>query len=132
MEQQPNTMFLRLNTGEDLISAVKEKSDGYVLVNPLKIIYSMTSVQDALVLSFAPWIVDGLCTTQEFPIQTHDIITINKATERVVKCYNQFVSRKQKENLDMSDVLEEKEIEMLKAALEQASPLSSDRKKRLN
>lgn len=133
MEHQPNIMFLRLNTGEDLISTVREKSDGYVLVNPLKIIYSVASVQDALVLSFAPWIVDSLCTTQEFPIQSYDIITMNQTTEKVEKCYKQFISRKSKEseNYDMSDLLEEKEIEMLKAALEQASS-NGDRKKRLH
>ena len=39
--KKPNIKFIRLVTGEDVVSEVQESENGLCLVNPLKIIYGV-------------------------------------------------------------------------------------------
>lgn len=83
--------FLRLNTGEDIITelAYEKDTNHYKLTNPLRIVYK----EDALVMAFTPWIYFSICDKQEFPIFPNDVITMADPNREIVGYYKEFIKR---------------------------------------
>lgn len=95
--------FLRLHTGEDIITELtyEKDSNSYTLTNPLRIIYR----QDDLVMAFTPWIYFSICDKQEFPLYPSDVITMADPNKEIIKYYKDFVERMEtaRANLEPGD-----------------------------
>jgi hypothetical protein len=84
--------FVRLNTGEDLITEIIEvKKDDeayYILRNPLKVLY-MSSMRNssALSISLMQWVFHRICEDQDFMIYPMDIVTMGKPSNSMLEYY---------------------------------------------
>ena len=88
--------FVRLNTGEDIITEVmfiRDEAEHYLFINPMKIVYNLGTKPDSLLVAFSPWIFSSICERQEFPIFPNDVITIADPSEDVVDCYWEFIDK---------------------------------------
>ena len=107
--------FLRLNTGEDIITEVvfvKNEGSFYLCINPLKIVYNLGSKPDAMIVAFSPWIFTSICEKQEFAIFPSDVITIADPTTDIVECYKEFVYRIENTKLEMIPVKKQRKQEL--------------------
>lgn len=127
--------FLRLNTGEDIISELvfEKESNYYRLTNPLRIVYK----QDALIMAFSPWVYFSICEKQEFPVFPNDVITMADPNQEIVSYYKEFIrkmedARSQFKEGDFTliekieepeEVLTEAEEEYLREFLENFEPI---------
>jgi hypothetical protein len=126
--------FMRLNTGEDIISEVvlvKNEGNFYLCINPLKIVYNLAARPDSLIVAFSPWVFSSICDKQEFPIFPSDVLTIADPTKALVDCYRTFINKMEKVNLEtkidkvdndefnhLEDEITQEEQEFLKSVLE--------------
>jgi hypothetical protein len=87
----PLIKFIRLNTGEDIISEIvkydQEDEDFYLLVNPLKIIYSISKSHGGISIALMQWIFPRICDKQEFTLYSNDIITMSNPSEQMETYY---------------------------------------------
>lgn len=129
--------FIRLNTGEDLASEVvyyKTNDDEYyVLLNPLKIVYSVSQSRPGyLSLSLLQWVLPEICSKQEFTIYPNDILTMSDASDEMDNYYWESLtkltyleqeksSKKAMEDIDdMFDVeVDDTELSYVKEMLEE-------------
>lgn len=90
-----NVKFIRMTTGEDIISEVidKDEKEKYVLINPLKVVYLLGERPGSLMLSLIEWIFPRICTEQKFEIFSSDIITIGDPSDDIVDYYYDAVGR---------------------------------------
>lgn len=83
--------FVRLNTGEDLVSEVSEVENDdnryYVLHNPMKIIYQMNMKGGGLTISLMQWVFARICDDQDFIVYCNDVVTMNKPTDSLESYY---------------------------------------------
>lgn len=83
--------FVRLNTGEDLVSEVSEIENDdnryYVLHNPMKIIYQMNVKGGGLTISLMQWVFARICDDQDFIVYSNDVVTMNKPTDSLESYY---------------------------------------------
>jgi hypothetical protein len=105
MTFEESIKFLRLSTGEDIISQVIEVTEKdeshYMLVNPLKIIYMTGAKQGRLSISLMQWIFHRVCSTQEFVIYPSDIITLAAPSSGLKEYYTESVEHFQKVREDL-------------------------------
>lgn len=129
--------FIRLNTGEDLASEVvyykTDDDEYYVLLNPLKIVYSVSQSRPGyLSLSLLQWVLPEICSKQEFTIYPNDILTMSDASDEMDNYYWESLtkltyleqeksSKKAMEDIDdMFDVeVDDTELSYVKEMLEE-------------
>jgi hypothetical protein len=129
--------FIRLNTGEDLASEVvyykTDDDEYYVLLNPLKIVYSVSQSRPGyLSLSLLQWVLPEICSKQEFTIYPNDILTMSDASDEMDNYYWESLtkltyleqeksSKKAMEDIDdMFDVeVDDSELSYVKEMLEE-------------
>lgn len=125
LEGQDNPVkFIRLNTGEDIISEVifmESDETHYLFVNPLKIVYNLGKRNDSVILAFSPWIFSSLCEKQEFPVYPNDVLTIADPSEDVTGAYWEFVERMSIERNE--EMIQESEQDFLRGVLESVQQL---------
>ena len=90
--------FVRMNTGEDLVTElafVKEGEVGsyYVFMNPLKIIYSVNQKPGYLSVSLMQWVFPKICDKQEFVIYPSDVMTIAPPSDNMLAYYYTSLER---------------------------------------
>lgn len=101
-----SVQFVRLNTGEDLVSEVSEIENDdnryYIFHNPMKIIYQMNVKGGGLTISLMQWVFARICDNQDFIIYSNDVVTMNKTTDSMESYYWETVGHfdGMKENLD--------------------------------
>jgi len=82
--------FIRLNTGEDIISEITEINYGekssFILKNPLKVLY-VTSKTSSLAISLMQWVFHRICEDQEFRMNSNDIIIMGNPTSSMLEYY---------------------------------------------
>lgn len=87
----PCVKFIRMNTGEDIIAElISHKNDDdefYVLVNPLKIIYTISESHGGISIALMQWIFPRICDKQEFPVYSNDIITMSSPSKQMETYY---------------------------------------------
>lgn len=119
-------MFIRLQTGEDIISEVTEvkKNDEvpyYILSNPLKIVY-MTGNRNSMNITLMQWVFNRVVENQEFMIYPNDVITMAIPTEGLQDYYWDTIDHyNRKMEYDKSKIEEAEQIseeEMLDAVKE--------------
>ena len=99
IQTNDNLRFVRLNTGEDIITELsfiedkENKNTYYVLSNPLKIVYSISKNSDQIGISLLPWVFDRLCATSQFVIFCKDVLTMTIPSDELKKYYVLFNSR---------------------------------------
>lgn len=111
--EQESVKFIRLNTGEDLISEVAEVKSGddwyFTLYNPLKIVYTMGSKPGILSVAMMQWVFPKVVSEQVFNIYPNDVITMANANENFVDyywdCVDHFerIREKQSKNIEFAD-----------------------------
>lgn len=92
MSSDSAVRFVRLKTGDDLISEVVEfenelRQKTYQLINPLKIVYIAGSGQSYMSVAFTPWVIRRMCDKQSFDINSNDILVISEVTEGMDEYY---------------------------------------------
>ena len=133
METANDTVkFVRLVTGEDIISEIMEVDDTtgkhVILYNPLKIMYLASPVSsDKVSISLLEWVFSRISDKQEFKLESRDVLTIAPPTQSLNEYYwdtiEYFARKKAARNIDRSmldDDLEEKLEQILKGNLGQS------------
>lgn len=102
--------FIRLSTGEDLVSEVvevkSEDNQHYVLINPLKILYMTGNKPGILSISLMQWIFHRVCDVQEFTIYPTEVVTMANPSSNLIEYYYDSIEQfeanleKQKKNTE--------------------------------
>jgi hypothetical protein len=97
-EEQFSIKFMRMNTGEDIISEVSVTSDtgGETMMqfrNPLKISYGISQTTGNIVITLMYWIYPKLCNNQIFPIYANDVITIGDPSDNMIQYYINTINK---------------------------------------
>ena len=133
---QPEVMFFRLVTGEDIISLSQEitkgdENDAYFLMkNPMKIIYMQNPMMPSkMAISLMQWVFSRICETQEFKIFETDVITISQPSSSLMEYYHEAVTAMETKpliDLEDPDTFDEDDLEddseMIKSILEHIDP----------
>ena len=117
--------FLRLKTGEDLISEVQETPTTYILLNPCKVMYLKSKKTGYLSISLMQWIFSKMCKEQTFEMDKNEVLVKGEPDETFVEHYwnsvDHFLNSGSKDQIEyddsqMDESLEEK-LEMIKNML---------------
>jgi hypothetical protein len=124
-------LFLRLKTGEDLITEVLEMDKTYILMNPCKVLYLKGSKSGYLSISLMQWVFARICADQTFEIDKNEVLfkTIpeNTLVEHYWSSVEHFMNMESKdkveyessyEEYDDSPMSSEEGIELIKKLLE--------------
>lgn len=90
---EDSVRFVRLVTGEDLISVVtsvdtKDKDPYYILNNPMKVMYTMPSSRPGYYsVALSQWVSSRICEEQDFTLYPTEILTVAKPTEAMIEYY---------------------------------------------
>jgi hypothetical protein len=93
MELKSSVVFMRLNTGEDLVSEVTEVRDSsgkehyYILNNPMKVLYLNGGKTGYMSVSLMQWVFHRICEDQTFNIYPDDVLTVAHPTDRMIDYY---------------------------------------------
>lgn len=118
-EIDPNIKFIRLNTGEDIVSQIVETQSpegiSYTLINPLKIVYTIGSNPSMLQISMMEWIFNKICDVQEFELNPSEILATANPSESMIDYYwrtiNSFAMRKELREKQKENELKEDHID---------------------
>jgi hypothetical protein len=87
--------FVRLTTGEDLITQVTEfisdDDHHYVLMSPMKILY-LTGKTGSMTISLMQWVFNRICDKQTFTIYPEDVLMVADATDDIIEYYWDSIS----------------------------------------
>jgi hypothetical protein len=88
-----NVKYIRLVTGEDIISEVLEVSNEphITLYNPAKMIYSYDG-EGRVRMQLMEWVFSNLVKTNNFALQRRDIILLEDASDSVSSTYLEQVA----------------------------------------
>lgn len=102
--------FIRLITGEDIITGVKavDEDNKYTLVNPLKIVYVIGDRSGVISIGLVQWVFPDVVATQELPLRQTDILTMADPSPDMLKSYRSSLKRLEK-NLSFEFLTEEQE-----------------------
>lgn len=94
--QEADTMFVRLVTGEDLITDIIWTEDNnFIFVNPMKIVYLIGDDPGVLKLTLVQWVFSRISESQEFMVNGDDILTMAPISKELMKYYNETVNTKE-------------------------------------
>jgi len=133
---EPEVMFFRLITGEDIISLSQEipRSDEgdshFLMKNPMKIIYMQNPlIPSKMAISLMQWVFGRICETQQFKVYENDILTISQPSKSLMEYYHEAVTAMETKpmlDLEESDTMDEDDLEddseMIKSILEHIEP----------
>ena len=144
MELEQSVKFVRMNTGEDLISQVTEvrtddDNNYYVLTNPMKLLY-VTGGQTRpgmFSINLMQWVFNRICEDQDFTIYPTEIVTMGNPTKDMIgyywECVDNFYSKLEENKKNTSyvkhddtfeDVNEDSEsLEMLQELINLVRPV---------
>ena len=121
--EENSVKFIRLSTGEDLVSEVLEIDEGdgvfyYQLANPMKVVYMIPSNKPGVFsISLMQWIFNRLCSDQSFTLHPTSIITMGDPTESLIEYYwksvDSFDENKEKLEKNTEFIDEDLENEIL-------------------
>ena len=92
MESQENSVkFIRLSSGEDLISQVteirEENSLSFILHNPMKVNYYTSKQGASLSVSLMQWVFHRICEEQNFMVYATDVLTMGTPSDSMESYY---------------------------------------------
>ena len=117
--------FLRLKTGEDIISEVQETDNSYILMNPCKVLYLKSQKTGFLSISLMQWIFSKLCSEQTFEMDKNEVLVKALPDDTFVEHYwnsvDHFLNSKSKDQIEYDSPIEddslEEKLEMIKNML---------------
>lgn len=117
--------FLRLKTGEDLISEVQETDKTYILMNPCKILYLKSQKTGFLSISLMQWVFSKMCSDQTFEMDKSEVLVKSLPDESFIEHYwnsvEHFLHHESKDQIEYEnptdDELQEDKIELIKSML---------------
>lgn len=118
--------FLRLKTGEDLISEVQETPTSYILMNPCKVLYLKSQKTGFLSISLMQWIFSKLCSDQTFEMDKSEVLVKALPDDTFIEHYwnsvDHFLNSVSKDQIEYENPNEEDEsledkLEMIKNML---------------
>ncbi len=88
-----NVKYIRLVTGEDLISEVVEASNEphITLFNPAKMIYTFDG-DNKIRMQLMEWVFSNLVKTSSFALQRRDIVLLEDASDPIANTYQEQVA----------------------------------------
>jgi hypothetical protein len=99
--------FVRMNTGEDLVTEVTEvKNDEdiyFIFSNPLKLVYVMGNKPGVMSISLMQWVFPSLCRDQDFTVYPQDIILMNHASDSMEEFYSNSVEHFNSKKKELED-----------------------------
>lgn len=119
--------FIRLVTGEDIVSECEVYDDFYRLYNPCKVVYLSSQKEGYLSISLMQWVFSKITEEQTFDLPKNQILIKSKPTDSMVDHYfgsvDHFVKSSKKESISFEDPLdsssdEDNYLEMLKSILD--------------
>lgn len=120
-DYNPIVKFLRLKTGDDIISEVIETGENdkvyYLLINPVKVFYMPTTKPGYMQVAFTPWVFSKVCDVQEFTISADDVLLFSNASESMNDYYWNHMNAEGSE--EVSEEEPEPETEKFQEILEQ-------------
>ena len=82
--------FIRLVTGEDIVTEVNEISNGKMIIhNPLKVIYTPSMNTGFLSISLMQWIFTRISKNQTFDLDIHNILVMSDADTSLKDHYHE-------------------------------------------
>lgn len=91
LPDNPAIRFIRLTTGEDLVSEVVEikddKEEYSLLIHPLKIVYVAGEKRGSIMLSFIEWVFPKISSEQQFKVYPKDILTMSGVSDKMEDYY---------------------------------------------
>lgn len=91
--EQGEVKFIRLITGEDIITEIRPQDNNYILVKPLKIVYAFGDKPGVISIGLVQWLFPEIVDTQEIPIKLADIMTIAEPTVQMEINYWESLER---------------------------------------
>lgn len=126
MKLENSIQFIRLVTGEDLISEVTEVEKNnevyYILNNPMKVMYMSGSKPGILSISLMQWVFWKVTNDQEFHLLPKDVLTFANTSPSMEEYYwsslEHFEQYKESVELSEEATEEEEQVEDLKESLD--------------
>ena len=117
--------FLRLKTGEDIISEVQETDNSYILMNPCKVLYLKSQKTGFLSISLMQWIFSKLCSEQTFEMDKNEVLVKALPDDTFVEHYwnsvDHFLNSKSQDQIEYDSPIEDdslaEKLEMIKNML---------------
>jgi hypothetical protein len=86
--------FLRLNTGEDIITEVQKLDDNtFRIQNPLKIAYYLNESLGVMTMSLIPWIFVKITDTDSYDMDARNIIVSSNISIAMTQTYYGFLNK---------------------------------------
>lgn len=102
--------FLRLVTGEDLVSECEIHEDFYRLYNPCKVVYLSSQKQGYLSISLMQWVFSKISDEQSFDLPKNQILIKSKPGENMIEHYfnsvDHFIKSSRKEPISFEDPID--------------------------
>ena len=110
-EQEAPIKIIRLNNGEDIIASVVETETAfgnetymtYVLVEPLKIIYTIKPETGLVSIGLIQWFFGRLTAHDSFEIHPKDVLTIADASKEMIDYYSMTIDQFEEQKAKSSD-----------------------------
>jgi hypothetical protein len=126
-----DVQFIRLKTGEDLITEVEETETSCVFINPCKVLYLKSPKTGFLTISLMQWVFTKICSEQYFEVDKSEILFRNVPNESMIEHYwnsvEHFTKTETESNVefddseledDVDDISSEESLELIKKLLE--------------
>ena len=125
---ETEVLFLRLKTGEDLISEVQETDKTLILINPCKVLYLKSPRNGFLSISLMQWIFAKICSEQIFEMDKSEVLVRTVADDGLVSHYwnsiEYFMNTDSKDRVEYDTVMEEDEAS--ERTEEEEAPLTTE------
>jgi hypothetical protein len=123
LNSSDNIKFIRLVTGEDIVSEVSDISNGKMYINnPLKVVYTPSMNTGFLSISLMQWVFTRISKNQNFDMDLHNILIMTDADDHLVEHYKESLltfSKKGNDDDTEYDTIEEQDgIDMLNSLLD--------------
>jgi hypothetical protein len=108
--------FLRLVTGEDVVSECEIHEEFYRLYNPCKVVYLSSQNQGFLSISLMQWVFSKISEEQIFDLPKNQILIKSKPTENMIEHYfssvDHFINSSKKESLSFEGTIDSDDEEL--------------------
>lgn len=91
-----NIKFIRLVTGEDIITEIKSDENSFTFVKPLKIVYALGEKPGVISIGLVQWIFPDVVASQEMSVKDRDILTMSDPSLDMLKSYRSSIKRLEK------------------------------------
>ena len=116
--EENNIKFIRMNTGEDVLTEITKEGKDYCFINPLKVVYGLTPKKDGIIITLAQWVVDSICEKQEFNIKINDVLMIGEPSQEIIEYYHEAIERNSSNKSQKMRALNKRDVSELEEELE--------------